>query len=231
MYKPILSISCFFIAVLFASSCKKNSSPSGSQPPSQDFHISFSTPDSNYDYQTGLNYQYLRDGSMADNLASDGYHFEISPATEISPLPMNANIHTAGFVFNYYQVYQGSPPWTAIGDSLFKTGQRTICFTGINYASSLGGLACYSPASVVLFWTTPQGILQNSGSGFQPSTSFYQIDSVITFHHVENLTLKYYDKIIIGSFQCRIFDPTDTTKYTDLTNGHFRMPVWKNGFD
>jgi hypothetical protein len=118
-----------------------------------------------------------------------------------------------------------------IGDSLFKTGQRTICFTGINYVSSLGELSCYNTASVAIFWTTPQGILQNSGSGFQPSTSFYQIDSVISFHHVENLNLKDYDKIIIGSFQCRIFDPTDTTKYTDLTNGHFRMPVWRNGFD
>ena len=172
MPKPILSVSCFFIAALFASSCKKNSSPSGSQSPSQDFHISFSTPDSNYNYQTGLDYQYLRDGSMGDNLASDGYHFEISPATEISPLPMNANIHTAGFVFYYYQIEQGTPPWTAIGDSLFKTGQRTICYTGINYVSNIGGLACYSPSSVVIFWTIPREYFRTRDLGFNHQPAF-----------------------------------------------------------
>ena len=228
-----ISALCFFCLAFLLCSCHKSNPPAVSQ----DFYISFTAAGSDIRYETGTNFQYLRGGSQATQQLSSGVDFEVSPAAYISPLPTNVNVYTAGFVFGYdtlitSYVPPNGLPYANIGDLLFSTGQRSIFYTGINYAfdGNIGELSRTDPKGVTIFWTTNSVVL-NSGSSLQPTGNFFHIDSVLSYHHDDPLSLKTYDKIISGTFQCRVYNPTDTTQFYDLLNGRFRMPIWRNSAD
>ena len=148
--------------------------------------------------------------------------FAIGPSTYISPLPTNVGIETVGFGFGLEETLPDfTVPLVAEGDSLFGKGARLFCNQEIN---------CLDGNHIKIFWTF-NSILMNSSYSGQPLDSYFYIDSVQDYHHTENLNLKIYDKIITGRFRCKIFDPEDTTVSKELTNGTFRMPVWRNAQD
>ncbi len=101
--------------------------------------------------------------------------------------------------------------------------------TGINYLAEPIDLTCSDNNGITLYFNSTGGNLFNSGSGIQPGSSFYSIDSVTDFHS-RDTTLYYgnYDKIISGRFTCRMFNPENLAEYQDLTQGEFRMPIWLN---
>jgi hypothetical protein len=215
-FKWLLTI----ILILLIASCKKNTS--GANQPSKDFYIAFSYNDSNYKYETGGQYQYLRGGSQGEVYTSTGLDFGISPSTYISPLPINAGIQTVGLGFDLDEIFPGNTIlWVDMGDSIFRTGARLFCSPGFN---------CSDGSHINIFWTL-NSVVMNSSYSNQPLDSFFSIDTGKDFHHTENLNLKDYDKIITGRFQCKVFNPGDTSVSNELTNGKFRMPVWRNGYD
>jgi hypothetical protein len=206
--------------ILLIASCKKNMTDI--HEVSQDFFVAFSCNDSNYKYETGKQYQYLRGGSQGDFPQSLGLDFATEPSTYISPLPTNLGIETVGFEFGLEEIFSDfTIHWVDLGDSLFRKGSRLFCNQEIN---------CLDGNHMKVFWTF-KSIRMNSSYSGQPSDSYFYIDSVQDYHHTENLNLKIYDKIITGRFQCKIFTPGDTTVSKELINGTFRMPVWRNGQD
>lgn len=208
------------LIILLIASCKKNRPDI--REVSQDFYIAFSCNDSNYKYETGQEYQYLRGGFEGEMLASSGVDFAIGPSTYISPLPTNVGIQTAGFQFGLEEIIPDfNVPWVDLGDSLFRKGARIFCNQEVN---------CSDGNHIKVFWTFNSTLMNSSYSG-QPLDSYFYIDSVQDYHHRENLNLKIYDKIITGRFRCKIFNPGDTTVSKLLTNGTFRMPVWRNAQD
>lgn len=222
---PITSPFLLFTILTIISACHKTAPPVDSN-----FYISFTAGNSNYLYKQGQNAQYFRGGTSADNFGN----FFIDPSTYMSPLQTNLNIYLAGFVFDY-QTYLSSLtiPFTSIGDTLFATRSYGLCNTGVGFAynGEIGAFACPLRSDVGVVAQAPNGTLYTSVTSIQPAGSFYIIDSIVNAHYVDNDNLRDYDKIITGRFQCRVFDPVNSSIYLDLTNGKFRMPVWRNAQD
>jgi hypothetical protein len=218
------------IAILF--SCQKSSHQPASKVDSN-FYISFSTTDSNYSYREGISALYFRGGPDGSGVTSNGWYFWIDPSTYMSPLQGNSNTYLAGFYFDYYNVFGGyNFPYTDIGDTLLTAGTYGICNTGIDYALiGTFDFGCPLRTDVNIVMQPSSGTLYVTASSAQPIGTFFTIDSVSNVHYVDNDNLRDYDKIISGRFQCRVFNPADTSIHLDLTNGRFRMPVWRNQQD
>lgn len=225
---------CIFCIMFFLCACHKTDKPAADN---QDFYISFTTAGTDIKYEVGSNFQYLRGGTQSTQYITEGIQFGIYPATYLSPLPTNVNIYTAGFSFGYDTLITSytlpnAIPYTNIGNTLFTTGEHSICYTGMNHAFDglMSALSCANAKGISFFWTK-DGVMLNSAAVRQPLGSFCRIDTVLNHHHDDPLNLKIYDKIISGSFQCRVYNPADFSQYYDLTNGKFRMPVWRNKAD
>lgn len=175
-------------------------------------------------YKAGDKFTYLRGGSTS---LYPSYHF--SPNTYFTPLPINTNVHSIGFQFEYEPACpRCDPDMTKYGNEIFTVGTRQICYTG-STLTQIYDLFCPSNDGVVIFWTDANGRLLNSTAGYQPAGKFFSIDSVIDYHNESpSNSLLAFDKIISGRFTCRVFDPENKAYYKDFTGGSFRIPIWRN---
>lgn len=203
-------------------SCKKKSDDQAKDP--GEFFISFKTADSTYTYKSGDSFSYVCGnitGYYPDGVIS--YH----PSTYITPMPvdLDLSIPIIKFEFNYYAKCAGcNPDLTTYGNATFYVGSRNICKTDAPYSKH-----CPDNNGCSINFTDAAGIVLNSREADQPSGRYFYIDSVINYQYrLSNYNNLNYDKIIVGRFACRVWDPANKTYSKDLTEGKFRMPVWRN---
>ena len=176
----------------------------------------------NFCYKTGDQYQYLRGRSQGSVYMSTGLDFGISPTTHISSIPTNLNVQIVGLGFGLDEIFSDDNiHWMEMSDSLFRMGARTYCNQGFS---------CSDGNHINRFWN-PGSLQLNSSLSRQPSDSCFMIVTVTIYHHVTNLNLTDYYKIIGGRVQCKVFSLSDASVSKLLINGQFRMPVWRNSQD
>ena len=223
-----VSSRCLLLLIIFIS-CKKNVSQ---KPDPGIFYARFKINDSAVSYNNNADYYFWQSRGIATDAGGD-YYF---PTTYISPVAaLYSNVgayYSFGQIFSYQPGCPNCYPvnWTQYGDTIFATGPRKYCYTGLHYVAQPMELDLVDNHSVLVYLNSKEGNLLNSGSYPQPAWSYYSIDTATYFHvrEITNINSGNYDKIISGRFACRVFNPVDTADYLDITEGVFRMPIWLN---
>lgn len=203
-------------------SCKKKANDQLDKGPGE-FYISFKTVDSTYNYKSGDKFTYVCGSVTVHHPSSpSSYH----PNTYIAPLPLNIDMYSIKFQFTYKaDCYECNPDMIKYGNKTFYVGPRNICKTDPMVSSKY----CPDNDVVMIYWTDAAGKSLKSQAGDQPAGNYFYIDSVFDYRYSSaNFNLLNYEKIIVGRFSGRVFDPENKTYSKDLTEGKFRMPIWRN---
>lgn len=217
--KKIILVVCILSII---AGCKKKSDDQAAKSPGK-FYISFKIADSTFNYRSNdTTFTYVCYGITGHH--SDG-RTSFHPTTFITPLPLELEVYKIRFEFNYYAPCVNCiPDYTKYGNEAFFTGSRNICKTDQLYTKH-----CTDNKGCTISWTDASGTELHSLYGNQPAGAFFYIDSVYNYQYRgADMNVLDYDKIIVGRFACRVFDPANTSYTKDLTEGKFRMPVWRN---
>lgn len=203
-------------------SCKKKAADQPDKGPGE-FYISFKTADSTYNYKTGDKFSYVCGSLTSHSPYSPPIYY---PNTYITPLPLNTDVYTIKFQFSHEADCSAcNHDMIKYGNETFYVGSKNICKTD----PMSSGKYCLGNDVVMIYWTDATGKFLRSQAGDQPAGNYFYIDSVFDYRYGSaNFNLLNFEKIIVGRFSCRVFDPENKTYSKDFTEGKFRMPIWRN---
>jgi hypothetical protein len=225
----MLKQSIIVLVSIFCFACTRSpENPNRPKPVKLDFYIRFKVSGQAYEYKIDEGYGYNQWTNMVNN--NNGTYM-LYPSIRLYPnTPINMNVYSLGFNFPGYQV-SSSIDWIKSGDNIFRAGAMSYCFIGntILYEYPFDA-HCTGGDGISFYWDPPGEKKKYSARDRQPSSSYFNIDSVENYHY-DNVDNNNYDfdKIIKGRFKCRVFEVDDPTKYYDIEEGEFKFGIWKNG--